>query len=76
MQALLLVLFLQEKLYSCNHSFIRINLKVTPSKRFKDRHGIRVLSVQGESLSAAEESVGTISAENTKKMSLTLSQIF
>lgn len=26
-------------------------------KRFKDRHGIRALSVQGESLSAAKESV-------------------
>ena len=48
-------------------------------KRFKDRHGIRALSVQGESLSAAADSVEPFKERLSKLMeekSLTLSQVF
>ena len=48
-------------------------------KRFKDRHGIRALSVQGESLSAAADSVEPFKEELSKIMeerSLTLNQVF
>ena len=48
-------------------------------KRFKDRHGIRALSVQGESLLAAADSVEPFKEELSKIMeerSLTLNQVF
>ena len=48
-------------------------------KRFKDRHGVRALSVQGESLSAAADSVERFKERLRKIMeekSLTLSQVF
>ena len=48
-------------------------------KRFKDRHGVRALSVQGESLSAAADSVEPFKEKLTTIMegkSLTLNQVF
>ena len=48
-------------------------------KRFKDRHGVRVLSVQGESLSAAADTVEPFKEKLSKIMedkSLTLNQVF
>ena len=48
-------------------------------KRFKDRHGIRALSVHGESLSAAAESIEPFKESLRKLMeekSLTLTQVF
>ena len=48
-------------------------------KRFKDRHGIRALSVQGESLSAAADTVEPFKEKLSKIMedkSLKLNQVF
>ena len=48
-------------------------------KRFKDRHGIRALSIQGESQSATTASVDPFKEHLQKIMeenSLTLSQLF
>ena len=48
-------------------------------KRLKDRHGVRALSVQGESLSAAADTAEPFKEKLSKIMegkSLTLNQVF